>query len=249
MESTFVFISSMYKVFQDWCQEKNITYATKTIFCNTLKTENIKIHQPRKDQCDLCVGYKLGSASETLYDSHINRKNMAREEKNKLKAEVSSTKVVITMDLQSVLLCPKTEASAMYYKQKRQLHNFTIYRLNDKDVTLYVWHERNGGVSANKFTSCIIQYIDTLPNEVTEVVLISDGCNYQNRNKTLTSALSTLATTKSINIEQLFLTKGHTMMEADNVHSTLEHYFKSPIYSPGDKGAHQGVQGGDMSPP
>lgn len=23
-------------------------------------------------------------------------------------------------------------------------------------------------------------------------------------------------------------------MEADNVHSTLEHYFKAPIYSPGD---------------
>ncbi|CAI6368591.1 unnamed protein product [Macrosiphum euphorbiae] len=159
---------------------------------------------------------------------------MAREEKNKFKAEVSSTKVVITMDLQSVLLCPKTDASAMYYKQKLQLHNFTIYRLNDKDFTLYVWHEGNGSVSANEFTSCIIQYIDTLPNEVTEVILISDGCNYQNRNKTLACALSTLAKTKSITIEQLFLTKGHTMMEADNVHSTLEHYFKSPIYSPGD---------------
>lgn len=66
------------------------------------------------------------------------------------------------MDLQSVLLCPKTDASAMYYKQKLQLHNFTIYRLNDKDVTLYVWHEGNGSVSANEFTSCIIQYIDTL---------------------------------------------------------------------------------------
>jgi hypothetical protein len=81
---------------------------------------------------------------------------------------------------------------------------------------------------------------------VTEVVLISDGCNYQNRNKTLACTLSTFATTKNITtvilllyynsyitIEQ-FLTKGHTMMEADNVHSTLEHYFKSPIYPPGD---------------
>jgi len=50
---------------------------------------------------------------------------------------------------------------------------------------------------------------------VTEVILISVGCNYQNRNKTLASALSTLAKTKCITIEQLFLTKGHTMMEAD----------------------------------
>lgn len=100
VESTFLSISSMYKVYQEWSQEKDITYATKTVFCNTLKKENIKIHQPRKDQCDLCVGFKLGSVSENVYNNHVNRKIMAREEKNKLKAEVSSTKVVIKFKIQ-----------------------------------------------------------------------------------------------------------------------------------------------------
>jgi hypothetical protein len=111
--------------------------------------------------------------------------------------------------------------------------DFSMF-INNKDVTLYVWNEGNRSVSANEFTSCIFQYINTLPSEVTEVVLISDGCNYQNRNKILAYVLSTLDTTKSITIEQLFLTKGHTTMDADNIHSTLEHYSKSPIYSPGD---------------
>lgn len=39
---------------------------------------------------------------------------------------------------------------------------------------------------------------------------------------------------KSIKIEQLILEKGHTMMEADNVHSTLEALFIPPSRSPSD---------------
>lgn len=39
---------------------------------------------------------------------------------------------------------------------------------------------------------------------------------------------------ESVTVEQIFLQKGHTMMEADNVHLVLEHYFKPPIYYPSD---------------
>ena len=52
-------------------------------------------------------------------------------------------------------------------------------------------------------------------------ILISDGCNPQNRNKILASALSDLAKKADLTIEQLYPEKGHTMMEADSVHSTL----------------------------
>ncbi|XP_050063021.1 52 kDa repressor of the inhibitor of the protein kinase-like [Aphis gossypii] len=82
------------------------------------------------------------------------------------------------MDLQSVLLCPKTDASAMYYKQKLQLHNFTIYRLNDKDVTLYVWHEGNGSrmkqltsVKLSNFL-CFLRYVDEDSFEIREDFLM-----------------------------------------------------------------------------
>lgn len=37
---------------------------------------------------------------------------------------------------------------------------------------------------------------------------------------------------KELTFEQLFRAEGHTMMEADNVHSALEHYFIAPMYSP-----------------
>jgi len=160
----------MYSVYKQWCVSENITPASCTLFRETLDSNNIKIHQPRKDQCDLCIGYKMDTIAEAEYNDHIQRKNSVREEKDKQKSTASNNKVVITMDLESVLLCPKTDASAMFYKQKLQLHNFTIYKLNDHDVTLYVWNETDGNVTANEFTTCIINYIDNLPSEVSEVV-------------------------------------------------------------------------------
>jgi len=140
------------------------------------------------------------------------------------------------MDLQSVLISPKIEASSAFYKMKLQIHNFTIYRLNDKAVNLYVWHEGNGGVTCNEFTSCIVDYISCEEHKsVSHFVFISDGCGYQNRNKVLSSALANLAAEKNITIEQLYLERGHTMMEADSVHATLDQLFKSiEIYAPSD---------------
>ncbi|KAF2904058.1 hypothetical protein ILUMI_02116 [Ignelater luminosus] len=102
------------------------------------------------------------------------------------------------------------------------------------EVSLYVWHEALGAVSSNEFTSCLINYIRNSADSYKKVVLISEGCNYQNRTKVLSSALSNIAVEKSIVIIQLYLEKGHTMMEADSVHSTFEQYFKPPINSPMD---------------
>lgn len=106
----------------------------------------------------------------------------------------------------------------MYYKQKLQVHNFTICELNNPN---YI----------------IIDYIETFKTNIQkyeEIVLISDGCDYQNRNKTLSSTLSNVAKSLSITILHLYLTKDHTMMEADRVHSTLERLFNLPINSPSD---------------
>jgi len=76
---------------------------------------------------------------------------------------------------------------------KLQVHNFTVYRLNDADIQVYVWHKCNGGVAANEFSSCIVHYISSLSNEVHHVILVSDGCSYQNRNRVLSNALSQMA--------------------------------------------------------
>jgi len=55
------------------------------------------------------------------------------------------------MDMQSVLLAPRQQASALYYKTKLCIHNFTFFDLNTKDGVHYVWHEGEGGLSAMSF--------------------------------------------------------------------------------------------------
>jgi hypothetical protein len=118
----------------------------------------IRIHSPRKDQCDLCYSFKTGNTSEEDYRAHRVKKDEARDAKSKAIEECNEETIVLTMDLQSVLLSPRLRASAVYYKQKLQIHNFTIYRCNDAQVDLYVWHEGNGGMGANEFVTCIANY-------------------------------------------------------------------------------------------
>lgn len=117
---------------------------------------------------------------------------------------------------------------------KLQCHNFTVYDCKTKKVTIYFWHEADGNVTANEFTSCLIDYINELDPGTQRVIIISEGCGHQNRNRILSSALSDLSQKNKITIEQLYLEKGHTMMEVDSVHSTIERYIKPPIYAPSD---------------
>lgn len=198
------------------------------------KNKKISTHKPRKDQCDTCYQFKVGNLGQEEYNEHRSKKKEARDAKQKAKNEASDSKLVVTMDLQSVLLCPKLLVSKIYYSQKLQVHDFTIYSLNNGDVYLYVWHEGEGAVTSNEFVSCIADFVNKVSDQYKKLVIISDGCNYQNRNRVLSSELSNLAVKNKIIIEQLILEKGHTIMEADSVHSTLEALFKPPICSPGD---------------
>ncbi|KAL4711620.1 hypothetical protein ACJJTC_003637 [Scirpophaga incertulas] len=63
--------------------------------------------------------------------------------------------------------------------------------------------------------------------EPMKVIFYSDGCTYQNRNAVLANALLTTAMNKNIVIEQKFLEVGHTQMEADSMHSTIERTLKN----------------------
>ena len=224
VENTFLSKSNMHK---EYCrflisQDESKKPVSRPVFVKILKKLKIAIHKPRKDQCDVCYGFKNGNISQDEFDEHWLRKNESSAAKKQAKAEASDETVVVHMDLQSVLLSPRLRASAAYYKLKLQIHNFTVYRINDSNVQLFVWHEGEGGVSSNEFVSCIVSYISSLPATVTKIIIISDGCCYQNRNKSLSSSLSDIAMQRNITIEQIILEKGHTMNAADSVHSTLE---------------------------
>lgn len=236
VESAFLSHLHMHSVYKTWCNENNKKPCSRNTFLSVLRKNNISIHKPRKDQCDVCSSFQLKNVSREVYDTHIQKKDEARHAKRIAieNLQLNSDVAVITVDVQSVLLAPKLLASALYYKQKLQCHNFTIYNSRTADVTIYFWHEADGGVTSNEFTSCVIDYLKTTSRAYKHMTIISDGCNYQNRNKVLASALSDFAYFFKVEVEQIILEKGHTMMEVDSVHSAIEHYIKPPIYAPQD---------------
>ena len=98
--------------------------------------------------------------------------------------------------------------------------------MKTKDGYCFIWHESSGGVSANDYLSIICQFLESsvIPSMTTgqKIILFSDGCTSQNRNAVLANSLLNLSMIHHVIIEQNYLEKGHTQMEADSMHATIE---------------------------
>jgi len=137
------------------------------------------------------------------------------------------------MDVHAAQLMPYLQTSALYFRQKLAVHNFTLYNLSANEVVCYVWHEGEGELNANVFASCVVDYFVKETGCKKEIIIYSDGCGNQNRNVTLSNALVMLAKEKGISITQNYLEKGNTQIECDSVHSIIERKKKNPdIYVP-----------------
>lgn len=115
----------------------------------------LSFYKPRKDQCDMCVGYRENSIEKLAYDKHVEDKERARYFKSvdKELANANKSIKVLTMDLQQLLLCPKSFASGVYYKRKLSVHNFTLYDLATTEGYCYLWHEGEGGLDSDEFAT------------------------------------------------------------------------------------------------
>ena len=170
----------------------------------------------------MCSSHEGGNIDNEKYQDHILKKDEARKSKE---ADKNGT-------IRVVLLCPSLNASALYYKTKLKVHNFIVFDLQSKDAFCYLWHEAEGGLNADDFSSVIVHFIETKVPE-SELILYSDGCTYQNRNNILANALISLAIRRNMVIIQKFLERGHTQMECDSVHSTVEIKLRDrQIYAP-----------------
>lgn len=231
LEQTFQTKSQIYKLYKDNCLENNIEPYTLFPFYRVFEEMNLSIFRPKKDECDVCYGYKIKQISEDDYNAHFAKKTRARLEKNKNKEEALQNQVyTFTMDTQAVKLCPFLNVGAFYYKTKLQIHNFTIYNLESHSCVNYVWNESEGDLSASIFATCIIKHLkENCLADKKPIILFSDGCCYQNRNAILSNALLHFSIEHNVVIVQKYLEKGHTQMECDSVHALIEKKLKYRI--------------------
>lgn len=129
--------------------------------------------------------------SGIVYNHHIVLKEEAWSEKA---TDKLLNNKVFTMDLQSVLLCPKSNVTSLCYKTKFAVYNFTIYDVKRLKGYCYLWNESDGTFESNEFSSIIVNFLLNLAashpsDDDVEYILYSDGCNYENRNALLFNAL------------------------------------------------------------
>ncbi|KAK6182966.1 hypothetical protein SNE40_010529 [Patella caerulea] len=236
LEPVFATGTELYRVYKNYCSENGKVCCGRKLFFEVFNELNMALFSPKKDRCDTCCSYEVKNLDDTTYREHIEAKDMARAEKDRDKQRAANdpSLVVLTMDLQALLLAPKLNASAQYYKTKLGCHNFTIYDIVSKYVQCYFWYESQGDLSASSFASCVEHYLQSRINErVQEIIIYSDGCTYQNRNSTMSNTLLMLSKKYGITITQKFLEHGHTQMECDSIHAVIERTIaKKPIYVP-----------------
>ena len=243
LEPVIASMTDLHKLYTEKCKEHDKQPLSRQVLVDEFQKMNLSLFSPKKDQCDICVGHEAGHVSEDDWVLHRQKKDAARQEKTNdkemaiecLKAEYEGKQILVTcMDMQAVLLAPRLQASALYYKQKLCVHNFTIFNLATHEVVCYVWHEGEGGLTSSEFVSCIIDFLTTNQDN-DEFILYSDGCGYQNRNVVLSNALLQFAKTHNKVVVQKILEKGHTQMEVDSAHAKIEQKLRSkgtPIYVP-----------------
>jgi len=122
--------------------------------------------------------------------------------------------------------------SSLYYSHKLSVYNFTLYNQVTGDGFGMLWNETQVQRGANKIGSALYLYLkEYLPPDVKHIVIASDSTVSQNRNQFLTCmlllAVQTLQTVETI--EQKFLETGHTHMEVDGMHATIDFHQKKKI--------------------
>lgn len=124
--------------------------------------------------------------------------------------------------------------SSAYFELKLTAHNFTFYNMVTQDAMAFWFDETQATFGASMFASCLCSYTtELLDQSLNTVILYSDGCGYQNRNAIFSNELLHISVTRKVTSVQKFLEKGHTQMECDSVHSTIERrYEHDDVYLP-----------------
>lgn len=112
-----------------------------------------------------------------------------------------------------------------------------MYDLTSHKARCYWFSEADVELCANTYASCMVDYLsDKCDNTIgLPIIIWSDGCTSQNRNAVVSNALLSYSVNNKVEIQQKYLFKGHTQMEVDSVHSSIERKLKNcPIYLPRD---------------
>ena len=171
---------------------------------------------------------------------HTNKKKLqARQHKKNDKQraiDLSESVRSINFDLQKVLQTPQMKVSNMYYNRKLATYNFTVYDMTSKEAKCFMWHEGLAKRGSNEIASFVYRYMKDMPQSVQEINFFSDTFGGQQRNSNFSMmCLFSVQNFPLKIINHKYFESGHSQMEGDSVHSTIERATKNlDVYTPND---------------
>lgn len=132
--------------------------------------------------------------------------------------------VCAAFDLQQIILFHIAPDSKLFYHRRLTNFNLTIYNINSKECSCYVWHEGFGRRGSCETASCLYDYLCDLDcKNVKEIFLFSDSCCGQNKNSAIAAMLlNVVSNSKNISFISLkFFEPYHGQNEGDSAHSAI----------------------------
>lgn len=244
-------VTDLYNDYVNLCKVKNEGHGSLSLYRHLFNYEyNMSFHIPKKDQCLKCTTYKNSNPDEQReleldHQIHIEEKELSRAEKNDDKTKRSELFQVACFDLQAALPVPRGDVSSFYYKSRLNCYNFTVCELQQKElgpVESFFWHEGEGKRGASEIGTCLLKFLkkkaDVANSDNLNIVLYSDNCGGQGKNKfIITAFMYAIAHYKINSITHKFFVVGHGQNEGDASHSVIEKAIKKalkngPIYIP-----------------
>lgn len=210
------------------------------MFCEIFKELKLSIKSKAIDTCKTCdemlVFLKAASCEEEReeikrsQDKHWKKWQSAVNEKraDAQLATIDLTKKVIAYDLEQILPTPLLSTSVAFYLRQLSTFNLTIYDLTTKESLHNIWHEAMAHRGSNEINSCLLNFGLSLPTQIRHLIKYSDRCSGQNLNiNSIVADLFLLQQSSSLEvIDSKFLVSGHTHMEVDTAHATIERFKK-----------------------
>lgn len=111
-----------------------------------------------------------------------------------------------------------------FYKRRLPVYNCTLldFGKEKRDVTCYCWNEGVGNKGANEVGSSLFKYL-TEKADGKPITFMSDTCASQCRNMYISALMLYVVAFLDIpEINQKYFEPGHSQMEVDNIHDTIE---------------------------
>jgi len=226
-------INKMARAYVPWAQARKLPKVGRRQYRGIVKKYlNIGFLNPKKDRCNLCSIVQEKSSPPLLqekykeqYAKHHNNWKKARKlrDDDKLKARKNPSIAVFSFDLQKPLQCPHSQMPALFYLEKLNIYNLTVFDVMKRLGYCVLWHEGIGKRGSAEIGSCILQYLTReIESGKTDLRAYSDNCAGQNKNRYLFALYLYVAMRHKVKITHTYFEAGHTQIETDSIHGRIE---------------------------